>query len=213
MLTGLMSSINQCSSDRRALLPLSAGLLTVSLQGRVIHKGGGGYGASTILCMIPERKLACVVLNNHRTDALTHDVCNQVLGSYLPAWKMPNENGEPSQTPFVLNEAFGGLWKGTLMNDGISMPIQLHVESSEAATLILGSDTPLTLSELRSEGSALLANATGLIDSPDVLRCKARSLRLKVLPIGDKLVGRINAMDLTPDNEQGFPYVVSLKRT
>ena len=180
----------------------------------VIHKGGGGSGVSTIVCMIPERKLACVVLaNRQHAEDLTHSVCDQILGSYLPAWKMPGENSEPPRTPFAISDALAGLWKGTLMNDGVTMPLELNVESSETATLAVGARSAEKMVELQSEGAAFLGNATGAIDSPDALRLGASTLLFKVIPREGGLVGRILALAGPPHDPHGvLPYVVSLSR-
>lgn len=180
----------------------------------VIHKGGGGSGVSTIVCIVPERKLACVVLANHQhAEDLTHNVCDQILGCYLPAWKMPAENGEPSRKSFVISDAVAGRWKGTLMNDGISIPMELNVESKETATLTVGARPAEKMTEMQSEGAAFLGNAAGTIDSPNAIRLGATTLLLKVIPREGRLVGRILALTGTPNDPRGaLPYVVSLSR-
>jgi len=180
----------------------------------VIHKGGGGTGVSTIICMVPERRLACVVLANHQyAEKLIHDVCDQVLGSYLPDWKMPGENGEPPRRPFVFNDSMAGLWRGTLMNDGIVLPVQLDIKSSRVATLAVGSHPAESISNMQSEGPALLGVAAGVIDAPRALRIGARMLRLKVMPNANKLVGRISAQSGTADEPLAtLPFVMNLSR-
>ena len=177
----------------------------------VFHKAGGGPGASTLVCFIPERRLACVVLNNHSTRALTNAVCDRILGSFFPAWKTPDENGEPPRTPFVIDASTAGLWRGTLMNDDITLPVELSVSSNEAVTLRLGLSATQRLAELRAEGRALLGKTGGTIHSPDSALTD-RSLALKVVPSEGKLVGRINALNQTLDHESNVPYVLNLSR-
>ena len=176
----------------------------------VFHKAGGGPGASTLVCFIPERRLACVVLNNHSTGVLTNAVCDRILGSFLPTWKTPEENGEPPRTPFVIDASTAGLWRGTLMNDDINLPVELNVISNEAVTLRLGSSDTQHLAELRAEGRALLGKTGGTIHSPDATASPDRSLALKLVRSEGKLVGRISAMDQTLSHERNVPYVLNL---
>jgi hypothetical protein len=53
---------------------------------------------------------------------------------------------------------------------------------------------------------------TGTINSPDAISSSARTLRLKLLPSEGKLVGKIDAMDLTTDREGSVPFVINLSR-
>ena len=181
----------------------------------ILHKGGGGSGVSTILCIAPGRNLACVVLANRQfAEKLTHSICDLILGSYLSDWTMPGENGEPPRTPFLMSDSTAGLWKGTLGNDGITLPVQLDVRSSEVVTMTLGAHAPEKLSHLQSEGSALLGVAESVIDAPDALRIGARILRVKVIPVGTKLVGRISAQSGSLDEPLAtLPFAVNLNRT
>ena len=181
----------------------------------ILHKGGGGSGVSTILCMVPERNLACVVLADRQfAEKLTHSICDQILGSYLPDWAMPGENGDSPRTLFLMNDSMAGLWKGTLGNDGITLPVQLDIRSSEVVIMTLGAHAPEKLSHLQSEGPALLGVAKGDIDAPDALRLGARILRVKVILVGTKLVGRIAAQSGSLDEPLAtLPFVVNLSRT
>ena len=105
---------------------------------QVIFKGGGQPGVATSLYMIPSQNLACVVLTN-RTDGreLCSSVSNEILSTYLPEWRPPTETVGPSPAPFVITPELGGRWRGTLINDGAKMQIQLKIESSDSATLQL----------------------------------------------------------------------------
>jgi CubicO group peptidase (beta-lactamase class C family) len=180
----------------------------------ILHKRGGGSGVSTILCMAPERKLACMVLANQVVGKLVDSVCEQILGSFLPDWAMPGENGEPPRRPFMMNGSMAGVWKGTLMNDGVTLPLQLDIKSSEVVTMTLGAHAPERLSHMESEGAAFLGMASGIVDAPDALRIGTRRLLVKVIPVGTRLVGRVLAQSGPLDEPLAtLPFVVSLSRT
>ena len=105
---------------------------------QVIFKGGGQPGVATALFMIPSQNFACIVLTN-RTDGkgLCTSVCNEILSSYLPEWRQPDETSGPSPSPFLITPGLGGRFQGTLTNGGAKMQVRLNLESSESATLQL----------------------------------------------------------------------------
>jgi CubicO group peptidase (beta-lactamase class C family) len=181
----------------------------------VIFKNGGQQGVATILYMIPSENLACLVLTN-RSDAreLAHSVCDQILASYLPEWKPPEENAELSPTPFVVTREFGGRWAGTLTDGGANMRVRLEIESSDSAALALGEKPAEKITEMQSEGMAFTGTSVGLIESADAIRNQAKTLKIKLIPYEGKLVGRIIAEDGKPGSTPSamLPYVLSLNR-
>jgi len=112
-----------------------------------------------------------------------------------------------------MTDSMAGLWRGTLMNNGVTLPVQLDIRSSEVATLAVGSHAPEKLSHLGSEGPAFLGIAPGVIASPEALRVGAKLLRVKVIQREDKLVGRITSQfGALDDPHATLPFVVSLSR-
>lgn len=81
----------------------------------VIFKIGGQPGVATALYMMPSENLACLILTN-RSDGreLCSSVCNQVLASYLPEWRLPAETSGPRCQKFIVTVGLGGRWQGTL---------------------------------------------------------------------------------------------------
>ena len=182
----------------------------------VLHKNGGGEGVTTIICLIPARKIACVVLaNGQYAEEFTHnEICGQILKSYVPDWTtMPEENREPARKPFVLNDAMAGRWQGALANNGLSLPVQLEVTSSATASLRIGSSPAEPVTHLETEGAALVGNSQGLIDAAEALLVANKSLRLKVVRLDDKLVGRVIALGGPVDQPLlALPFVISMSR-
>lgn len=175
----------------------------------VIFKLGGQPGVATSLYMLPSENLACMVLTN-RSDRreLCSGVCNQLIASYLPDWQQPEETAGPSPSAFVVTPSFGGRWHGTLANDSAKMPVRLNIESSDSATLAIGDKPAERITGIQSEGVALTGMSTGFIDSPDVIRTGAKTLKIKLIPYEGKLVGRV----LATANVM-LPYVLTLNRT
>jgi len=181
----------------------------------VIFKNGGQPGVATIIYMIPSEELACVVLTN-RSDGreLARRVCNQVLGSYLPEWHQPEETSGPSPSPFVATSKFGGRWRGTLMDGVTEMEAKLNIKSSDSAFLVLGDKPAEKITGMQSEGAAFTGTSAGLIESPDAIRTGARTLKIKLIPHGDRLVGRVLATAGDPNFKNVMlPYVLTLNRS
>jgi CubicO group peptidase (beta-lactamase class C family) len=177
---------------------------------QVIFKGGGQPGVATALYMVPSEKLACIVLTN-RTDGkgLCTSVCNEILSSYLPEWRQPDETSGPSPSPFLITPGLGGRFQGTLTNGSAKMQVRLNLESSESATLQLDEKPAEKITELHLEGTGFTGVSTGLIESPDALRTGAKTLSLKLIPHEGMLVGRILATDFKTVT---LPYILSLDR-
>ncbi len=176
----------------------------------VIFKTGGQPGTATALYIVPSENLACLVLTN-RSDGmeLCSSVCNQVLASFLPEWRPPEETSGPAPSKFVVTPGLRGRWQGTLTNGGAKMRVWLSIESSNSATLELDGKPAEKITEMYSEGVAFTGVSSGLIDCPDARRTGAKTLKIKLVPYGGMLAGRILATDL---KEVTLPYVLSLNR-
>jgi CubicO group peptidase (beta-lactamase class C family) len=176
----------------------------------VIFKSGGQPGVATALYMVPSENLACLVLTN-RSDGreLSSSVCNQVLASYLPEWRQPEETSGPAPSKFVVTPSLSGRWQGTLTNGGAKMRVRLNIESSDSATLELDGKPAEKITEMHSEGVAFTGVSAGLINSPDARRTGAKTLKIKLIPYEGMLAGRILATD---SKNVLLPYVLSLNR-
>jgi len=180
----------------------------------VIFKNGGQPGVATIMYMIPSEELACIVLTN-RSDGreLAYRVCNHVLASYLPEWHQPEETSGPSPSPFVATSSFGGRWQGTLTGGGAETQVKLNIQSSDSAFLTLGDKRAQKITGMQWEGAAFTGTSAGLIESRDAIRTGARTLKIKLIPHGDRLVGRALATAGDPNFKNVMlPYVLSFNR-
>jgi CubicO group peptidase (beta-lactamase class C family) len=177
---------------------------------QIIFKIGGQPGVATALYMVPSEELACLVLTN-RSDGreLCSSVCNEILSSYLPEWRQPDEASGPTQLPIVIAAELRGHWQGILINDGAKTRVRLNIESSDAATLQLDERSAEKITEMHLEGVGFAGTSTGLIESPDVIRTGAKTLTLKLIPHEGMLVGRILATD---SKTVVLPYILSLNR-
>jgi CubicO group peptidase (beta-lactamase class C family) len=178
-------------------------------------KSGGDPGVANRMCFVPSKDLACVVLTNRsNTWELAYSTCDEVLAHYLPDWRRPVEDcGFPSK-PFVATPAWRGRWQGRLQGGGADMPMEINIESSEAAHLAIGSSRAEEITEMRSEGEAFTGLSTGKIDGPDAVRTGARTLQIKLLPRDHRLLGRVFAIAGDPNVKNvRLPFVLTLSRS
>lgn len=178
-------------------------------------KSGGDPGVANRMCFVPSKDLACVVVTNRsNTSELAYSVCDEVLANYLPDWRRPDEDcGFPSK-PFDATPSLRGRWKGLLENDGANLPIEINIESSEAANLAIGSSRREEITEMRSEGEAFTGLSTGKIDAPDAVRTGAKTLQIKLLFHDNRLLGRVFAIAGDPNVKNvRLPFVLTLSRS
>ena len=191
------------------------GWFTGSLKSGVpyVFKGGGQPGVATELYMVPSEGLACLVLTN-RSDGteLANGICDQILRSYLPEWKPPEEDAGPLSKPFVATREFIGRWKGTLKNGGADVPVRLQVDST-TASLALGNRPAAKILQMQSQSPGVEGMSDGLIESGDAAAFGVRRLMIKLIPQDGKLVGRVIARGIKPGLVlANLPYVLTLDR-
>jgi CubicO group peptidase (beta-lactamase class C family) len=178
-------------------------------------KSGGDPGVANRMCFVPSKALACVVVTNQSNSGeLAYGVVDELIANYLSDWRRPEEDcGFPGK-PFIATSAFRGRWQGLLENDGASTPIQLNIESNQAATLSIGTSRAEGITGMRAEGEAFTGASTGQINSPDAIRTGAKTLQLKLLPNNNRLAGRVFAIAGDPNVKSArLPYVLTLSRT
>ena len=177
-------------------------------------KTGGDPGVANRICFVPSLALACVVVTNQsNAGELAYSICDGVMTSQLPDWRRPVEDCGYPGVPFIAESSLRGRWTGALEDDGANMPVILDLESSESATLSLGSNRAEDVTRMRSEGEALTGNCFGRISSPDAIRTGATTLQIKLLRAGDRLVGRVFAIAGDPSFKSvRLPFVLTLRR-
>ena len=184
----------------------------------VLFKHGGQPGVSTLLYVLPHEQLACVVLTNRTNgQALAQQVCNQVLTGYLPDWQPPQETVDlppVAVSVAALPVEVRGSWEGALTGGGAHTRVRLRLVPGEAPTLGMGAQPAVPLRELQREGATYVGQTTGLVDAAEARRTGATELRLKLLPTGGRLVGRILAVGRKPGHAPHalLPFTLTLTR-
>jgi CubicO group peptidase (beta-lactamase class C family) len=113
---------------------------------RVVQHSGGTLGVSTILALVPDHRLAVVVLSN--TDSPWPDViaietlCT--LLSYPPEAFLPVADKTAQESDSVLPSEWAGTWQGNIHTYEGNAPLSLEISADGAIYATLG-EQPRTL--------------------------------------------------------------------
>jgi CubicO group peptidase (beta-lactamase class C family) len=122
-------------------------------------KSDGDPGVARWMCFVPSKDVA--VTNQSNAGELAYRVVDEWIANRLPDSRRPVEDCLFPSKPFIATSGCRDRWQGLLENDGASTPIQLNIESNEAATLTIGSNRAEVITGMRAEGKAFTGVSTG----------------------------------------------------
>ncbi len=177
-------------------------------------KNGGQPGVATKVFLIPSADLACVVLSN-RTDAMpmVAACCREIISSYISGFSIPEEDAGAAPSRFVPTPEYVGSWKGKLLNAGADQPVLFTLAADSSATLALSNRPAQAVVDLKGQTPGFEGTTSGLVDCTDGAAFGSRTLVLKLISSGGKLVGRVTARGTRPGLLlANIPYVLMLER-
>ncbi|MBI3697492.1 MAG: beta-lactamase family protein [Acidobacteria bacterium] len=137
----------------------------------VSHSGGMG-GVTTLLRLVPSKKIAVVVLANSNSP-LPLQICNEILSALLPDF----QPGSPSDPPNASRPAafrpppeLTGKWKGSVHTYSGDLPFDLEFHGSGDVHARLGQQLATLLNDARFEDGYLTGRLAGDIGTEDANR-------------------------------------------
>lgn len=180
----------------------------------VLFKDGAQPGVSSIMYIVPQENLACVALANRSNNGdVLVKLVDQMAGVIIRNWTTPDNAVGYPMSDFPGGSVYKGKWSGRLHGGGAEMAVSIEFTLDGSATLSLGSDGPEKVKDLHLQGSAVVGQSVGAIESVDAIRSHATALSLKLLLRNDKLAGRVLASASAPGEIQILPYIVELERS
>jgi CubicO group peptidase (beta-lactamase class C family) len=164
---------------------------------RAIFHTGGMRGASTVLWLIPDEKVAVVVLCNG-LHSLPFEISAQILTTLLPKWKNPLPPWQ--QPPAADRPAFHppaeltGAWSGKLATYKADLPFSLRITESGEVEAQLGDQAKTTFEQPRWENGELSGRMQGDIGTEDANRGPPYFLLFKLKLRGNVLNGSATAI-------------------
>jgi len=185
---------------------------------RVAWHEGGMPGASTIIKLIPEHRIAVVVLSN-RTDAneLTQEIANQLLAVLLPDYKPARLDPTARYTAYAAQPEFLGHWSGSIEVEGHSLPCTLTF-ASDGTVRIAYADSLDAKHQSEASfgglayGDSFIGAFAGHLPISLVLARSDPLLLLKLIRTGSQLSGTAVAYSSPERLNYLLPFYIHLQR-
>lgn len=182
---------------------------------RVVWHEGGMPGASSIIKLLPDQRLAVVVLGN-RTDAneLSQAIANALIGAVLPDYAAQPLDAVAGYAPLTDQPGFAGTWRGAIRVDGIAVDctLELGTDGSGKIRYQAPGQTPAE-SVVRAivKGDSFISAIPGRLPSNDIAAAD-EPLLLKLVRTGDRFSGAVVAYSSQERLEYLLPFPVQLRR-
>ncbi len=162
------------------------------MLGRRTNSSSGGMpGVSTTLRLFPDQKNAIVVLTNGEDHAVTTSVMTAIAKVLYPDGK--DDEPASSETEHEAIDPFVGKWSGTVLRDGLAIPIAIEVVDCDQATIAFNGKQKLPLENVSIQDEQLVGETTGrLVVSHPYQDSSQIYVRLR--RDGERLVGRLTAL-------------------
>jgi len=174
---------------------------------------GGIPGALAELRLIPDRRLAVVVLSNDERVP-TKEILELILDAMIPgsSWTRREDpaRGRRTAASFAAPADLIGSWSGEIRTWSASIPIQLDVRR-DGARVRLGSAAAVGLDGLEVFDGRLRGRSPGRLPAPD-LEGVPYELWYELRRDRDHLVGAVYAADTAPLRHFVLPSWVKMRR-
>lgn len=175
----------------------------------VVFHDGGMIGVATQMLLIPDRKLAIVVLSNASTRAAP-EVADRIAEKLIPGWRKAVEQ-EPVKVPFAMPSELSGVWKGTLSTYTKNVPVELRFQPGGAVHAKFGDQLTALVNDAQFKDGVFTGELLTRIDTPDTARGEYTvSLSLKLR--GDVLNGPIHTLSFVPRMRSALAHWVELRK-
>ena len=154
-------------------------------------------GVSTILCMLPDEKIAFAVLANANNDLagqppLPNIIRDAIIAALVPAVPRTATAAAPSASSSPVS-SLAGTWQGSVHSWSADIPFTLEIKADDDVHAQLGSQLKTLLSRASLKNGYLTGVMNGDIGTEDANRTKyVLSLSLKLR--GEILNGGITAI-------------------
>ena len=182
---------------------------------RVLWHEGGMPGASSILKLLPDRRIAVAVLAN-RTDvnALTQAIANELLQLVEPAYRPLPLDPIANYQPYAAQAEFLGRWSGHIVVDGDELPCALEFKADGKVQVSYGKAGAQTQAE--TGGLVYRDSFIGAVQAKLPVAAQAGAanplLLLKLIRDGKRINGSLVAYASPQRLEYLLPFYVRLER-
>lgn len=173
--------------------------------GRLVEHGGGMPGVSTLLQLIPSRKIVVVTLASTSTH-LARDVAEEVLSELMPrgvrvVGRVPRYRTRGSAKP---PRAYRGIWEGEVYTYEGVVPLHLSIDEDTGLSVRLNGRDPVSPVGVVFRGKDVMGVVQVELGTSDTRGAEA--LRFELSRDGEVLRGTVAAV---ASGNDGFPLALS----
>ncbi|HKS06973.1 MAG TPA: serine hydrolase domain-containing protein [Gemmatimonadaceae bacterium] len=192
---------------------LGWGLLENDRGYRRVSHTGGMPGVTTVLNLYPSERVVIVVLAN-TAGAPIGRVANMLASIVLPNYVLGPVTAPPAPPPAP---KLGGVWRGSILVDGTSIPLTLNLADSGASYSRLGSSDSVRIAQGGYNARTGWMNVliAGSIRAPDATPANDTSgvrIQVSMRLHGDKLSGWATALSPGPIAYGAVSYWAEVRR-
>jgi hypothetical protein len=185
---------------------------------RVIYDGGGTVDSKALLCTVPSKHIAVIVLSNG--PALDADkVVDRILGALLPDYgrdfaKSQQKASKPIPSPTPAEVAWPkGIWVGEIETYEGNKPLTIKLDSTGNGSAKIESQDPVPIERFRMLNNGFVVRAKAVIGTSDAEQHKPYVLGFELYRDGDSLYGAATTWSQSGARDGGlFSYFVTLER-
>ena len=174
---------------------------------RVGHTGGQP-GVTAAIDFFPDQKVGLVLLTNGRNAPL-NEIKNAVIQAIAPELSAALQQTRPNFLPTIAPPT--GKWIGTISNYEGSRPFMMEVQPGGDIHVQIGNGARSLLKRPSFDNGALSGTFAGTLELSQ-LRDYSHDLMVKLVPVGDELVGQLVATVMNEDRGLMLPSFVRLRR-
>ena len=188
----------------------TVGFMTSTNAGhKVVSHDGGMIGVTTQLLLIPDRRLAIVVLSNV-SNLVAPAVADRIAAELMPGWRTWSFE-EPVIPRFVTPGELSGTWKGSLETYVKDIPVELRFLPEGKVHVKLGDQLAALVNNAQFKDGLFTGDFMARIGTPDTERGDYTiSLTLKLR--GDVLNGAAHALNFEPRMRHALAHWTELHR-
>jgi hypothetical protein len=185
-------------------------MTSVNGRHKVVSHDGGMIGVRTQMLLIPDRKLAIVVLSNS-ANLVTPVVADRIAETLLPGWRKATPDQEPATIPFVMPLELSGRWQGSLSTYTKDIPLELHFLPDGNVHVKVGDQLTALVNGAQFKDGWFTGELITRIGTPDTERDHYTvSLSLKLR--GDVLNGAAHSLCFEPRMRSALAHWVELRK-
>lgn len=182
---------------------------------RVVWHEGGMPGASSIIKLLPDERLAVVVLGNSTdANATLQRIAHELLRVVLPDHVAEPLDPVAGYAPLAAQPGFAGSWLGHIRVDGIEVAATLVISAQGSATLryqLPGQAEQEATINAIVKGDSLVSAFPGRLPSKDTAATANPFLLLKLVRTGDMIQGAVVAYASPARLEYLLPFPIQLR--